>query len=76
MRNFSGDVRNADWTASLFPIFRFEERDELLETANGHGIEVISLIAPTSKERIRTIAKKAQGFIYLVSSMGRDRNEK
>ena len=54
----------------IIPDLPFEERDELLETANRNGIEVISLIAPTSKERIRTIAREAQGFIYLVSSMG------
>ncbi|MDE6128944.1 MAG: tryptophan synthase subunit alpha, partial [Lachnospiraceae bacterium] len=34
------------------------------------GVDVVSLIAPTSKERIRTIAKEAKGFIYVVSSMG------
>ena len=54
----------------IIPDLPFEEREELLETANRNGIEVISLIAPTSKERIRMIAREAQGFIYLVSSMG------
>lgn len=28
------------------------------------------MIAPTSKERIRKIAKGAKGFLYVVSSMG------
>ena len=35
-----------------------------------HGVDVISLIAPTSKERIAKIAKSATGYIYIVSSMG------
>ena len=67
---FFGRCQECGLDGIIIPDLPFEERDELLETANGHGIEVISLIAPTSKERIRTIAKKAQGFIYLVSSMG------
>ena len=38
--------------------------------AAGFGVDVISLIAPTSEQRIQQIAKEATGFIYVVSSMG------
>ena len=38
--------------------------------AGNYGIDLISMIAPTSKERIRKIAKGAKGFLYVVSSMG------
>jgi tryptophan synthase alpha chain len=48
----------------------FEEKEELLPTCRKYGIDLISLIAPTSKERIRTIASEAEGFVYCVSSMG------
>lgn len=48
----------------------FEEKDEILAEANRYDVEVISLIAPTSKNRIEMIASEAQGFVYTVSSLG------
>lgn len=54
----------------IVPDLPFEEKDELKDLCKQYGIELISLIAPTSKERIKTIAKEAEGFIYCVSSMG------
>ena len=40
------------------------------EPAKAHHVAVISMIAPTSEERIKKIASEAEGFIYVVSSMG------
>lgn len=54
----------------IVPDMPFEEKDEILETCRKHGVALISLIAPTSKERIKAIARDAQGFIYVVSSLG------
>lgn len=54
----------------IVPDMPFEEKDELMSRCRQYGIELISLIAPTSRERIKTIAKEAEGFIYCVSSMG------
>lgn len=48
----------------------FEEKTEVEEVAARFGVDVISLIAPAPKERIRMIAKEAKGFIYVVSFMG------
>jgi tryptophan synthase alpha chain len=48
----------------------FEERAEVAVPARAYGIDVISLVAPTSGPRIRTIAENAEGFLYVVSSMG------
>lgn len=56
--------------ALIVPDMPFEERAELLPYCRKYGIELISLIAPTSRERIRTIASGSEGFIYCVSSMG------
>ena len=54
----------------IIPDLPFEEQAEVREAASQHGVDLISLIAPTSEARIKEIAKSAAGFIYLVSSMG------
>lgn len=54
----------------IIPDLPFEEKEEAAEIAEKYGVSVISMIAPTSKERIQTIAKEAEGFLYIVSSMG------
>jgi len=54
----------------IIPDLPFEEQPPFKQAAQKYGIDIISLIAPTSQERIKEIAKSASGFIYLVSSMG------
>lgn len=54
----------------ICPDMPFEEKHEASDIAQRYDISVISLIAPTSEERIRMIASEADGFIYVVSSMG------
>ena len=54
----------------IIPDLPFEEKGECSEIAAGHGVDVISMIAPTSEDRIRAIASDARGFLYVVSSMG------
>lgn len=54
----------------IIPDMPFEEKGELRDIAAAHQVDLISLIAPTSKQRIQMIAKDAAGFIYVVSSMG------
>ncbi len=56
--------------AVIVPDVPFEEKDELSDACKAHNIELISLIAPTSNDRVKMIAKDAEGFIYCVSSMG------
>lgn len=48
----------------------FEEKHEVSDVASKYDVAVISLIAPTSLDRIEKIAKEAEGFVYLVSSLG------
>lgn len=54
----------------IIPDMPFEEEGEIKPDAARHGIEVITLVAPTSEGRVEQIARNAEGFIYLVSSMG------
>jgi len=54
----------------ILPDIPYEEKDEFLDICNKYDMDLISLIAPTSDKRISMIAKEAQGFIYLVSSLG------
>lgn len=54
----------------IIPDMPYEEKAELQEVAQKYDVDVISLIAPTSEDRIKMIASEAQGFVYTVSSMG------
>jgi tryptophan synthase alpha chain len=54
----------------ILPDVPFEEKDEFDGICKNYGLDLISLIAPTSEERIAMIAKEATGFIYIVSSLG------
>ena len=54
----------------ILPDVPFEEKEEFDGVCRKYGLDLISLIAPTSHERIRMIAKEANGFVYCVSSLG------
>ena len=54
----------------IIPDLPFEERAEAAVFSEKYGVHLITLIAPTSAERVQMLAKNATGFIYLVSSMG------
>lgn len=54
----------------ILPDLPFEEKEEFLSICRKYGIDLISLIAPTSENRIAMIAKEAEGFLYIVSSLG------
>ena len=54
----------------ISPDLPYEEKGEIADIAKDNGVDVISLIAPTSSERIKMIAADATGFIYVVSSLG------
>ena len=67
---FLSRMEKAGFCALILPDVPYEEKGEFSFVAESHGIALISLIAPTSDERIRMIAADATGFIYCVSSLG------
>lgn len=56
--------------ALIVPDMPFEEKGELQSMCHKYGVNLVSLIAPTSAERIGMIAQEAEGFVYCVSSLG------
>lgn len=54
----------------ILPDLPFEEKEDFLPACHQYGIDLVSLIAPTSENRIAMIAKEAEGFLYIVSSLG------
>ncbi|MBP5330533.1 MAG: tryptophan synthase subunit alpha [Lachnospiraceae bacterium] len=67
---FISECRDIGIDGLILPDLPFEEKDEFLPTCRKYGIDLISLIAPTSANRIAMIAKEAEGFLYVVSSLG------
>lgn len=67
---FLENAKNSGISGVIIPDMPFEEKAELQNVADQYGIDVISLIAPTSEQRIQMIASDAKGFIYEVSSLG------
>ena len=54
----------------IIPDLPFEEKEEFLPFCHQYGVDLISMIAPTSENRIAMIAREAEGFLYIVSSLG------
>ena len=54
----------------ILPDLPFEEKEEFLPFCRRYGVDLVSLIAPTSENRIARIAKEAEEFLYIVSSLG------
>ena len=54
----------------ILPDVPYEEKEEFLPFCKQYGVDLISLVAPTSENRIAMIAREAEGFLYVVSSLG------
>jgi len=67
---FFSKCRDSGIYGVIIPDVPFEERNEVAPFAEKYGIHLITLIAPTSIQRVQMLAKDATGFIYLISSMG------
>ena len=67
---FAQKAADAGIDGLILPDVPYEEKEEFTEAFDRYGLDLISMIAPTSEDRIAMIAKEAKGFIYMVSSLG------
>ena len=70
VERFMERCKIAQVDAIIVPDLPFEEKEEIKPYCDQYDVTLISMIAPTSMERIQMIAKEAKGFLYCVSSMG------
>ncbi|MGM9608278.1 MAG: tryptophan synthase subunit alpha [Oscillospiraceae bacterium] len=67
---FISTCRDIGIDGLILPDLPYEEKEEFLPLCRQYGVDLISMIAPTSENRIAMIAKEAEGFLYVVSSLG------
>ena len=70
MDRFLSTAAEVGMDGLILPDVPFEEKEEFAPTCRKYGLDLISLIAPTSEGRISQIARAAEGFVYCVSSLG------
>lgn len=70
IERFAAKCEEVGMDGLILPDVPFEEKEEFAPAFRAHGVDFISLIAPTSENRIAEIAKEAEGFLYVVSSLG------
>lgn len=67
---FISTCRDIGMDGLILPDLPYEEKEEFQPLCSRYGVDLISMIAPTSESRIAMIAKEAEGFLYIVSSLG------
>ena len=67
---FISACQEMDVDGLILPDLPFEEKGEFLPVCRKYDVDLISMIAPTSEDRIAMIASEAEGFLYIVSSLG------
>ncbi len=70
IENFAKKCQEVGISGLILPDVPYEEKEEFAPLCEKHQVEFVSFIAPTSHDRIATIAKESRGFVYCVSSLG------
>lgn len=68
--HFIHQCKDVEIDGLILPDLPFEEKEEFLPLCHKYDVDLVSLIAPTSENRIAMIAREAEGFLYIVSSLG------
>lgn len=67
---FAKRMKDCGVDGVIVPDVPFEEKQEIADIFHKEGRILISMIAPTSSDRVKMIAREAEGFVYCVSSLG------
>ena len=70
VERFAATAKEVGMDGVILPDVPYEEKEEFSTVLGKYDLDMISLIAPTSHDRIAMIAKEAEGFVYCVSSLG------
>ena len=70
MEKFMKECGDSGVDGIIIPDLPIEERDDILKMGHKYGVNLIPLVAPTSKERIKKITHNGKGFVYCVSTNG------
>lgn len=70
IRKFFKDCITSGIDGLIIPDLPYEESGEISDIAEEYNLDIITLVSPTSKERMEKVAKNAKGFLYCVSSLG------
>jgi tryptophan synthase alpha chain len=71
LERFVKDCKNSGITGIIVPDLPAEESDELVGYCHEHGVDLIFLIAPTTRgDRLEKIQQRGTGFLYLISRLG------
>lgn len=70
VEKFAKRAKECGVAGVIVPDVPFEEKEEFSDVFGAYGLTVISMVAPTSSERVKMIAREAEGFLYCVSSLG------
>ena len=70
MERFMSQAADAGVQGMILPDVPFEEKEEFAGPCRDAGLELVSMIAPTSNDRVKAIAAESEGFVYCVSSLG------
>ncbi len=67
---FLSVCREIEMDGLILPDLPYEEKGEFQPLCRQYGVDLVSLVAPASEDRIAMIAREAEGFLYIVSSLG------
>lgn len=73
--NFFAKCKETGISGIIIPDMPYEEKEEVMQIADKYQVDVISLVVPGNDDRIKMIAKEAKGYVYALSTIGKDERD-